>query len=74
MGIHANMTNEELQVIKDNTADFVAFSYYSSVCTAFDTTGLKITKANRTEREFIINIFQTSEWGWQIDPIGLRII
>lgn len=42
-------TKEDLDLISENTADFIAFSYYSSVCTAFDTKGLKVTKANRME-------------------------
>ncbi|MBP2058299.1 6-phospho-beta-glucosidase [Lactobacillus colini] len=70
--IHLNQTPEELKLIRDNTADFVAFSYYSSVCTAFDTTGLKITNANRTVGVFN-KFLPTTEWGWQIDPVGLRI-
>lgn len=49
-------TKEDLDLISENTADFIAFSYYSSVCTAFDTKGLKVTKANRMEG-FITNIY-----------------
>ena len=73
MNLHIKMTQEELTLLKENTADFVAFSYYSSVCTAFNTTGLKVTKANR-----MIGVYNKylpeSEWGWQIDPIGLRLV
>lgn len=72
-GLHLKITNQELKLIKENTADFVAFSYYSSVCTAYDTTGLKVTKANRTVGVYN-KYLPESEWGWQIDPIGLRLI
>lgn len=71
--IDLNISQEDKDLLKENTADFVAFSYYSSVCTAFDTAGLKTTKANRTEGVFN-KYLPTSDWGWQIDPIGLRII
>ncbi len=71
-GLHLKQTEKELDLIRKNTADFVAFSYYSSVCTAFDTTGLKVTKANRTVGVFNEHL-ETSEWGWQIDPVGLRV-
>ena len=64
-------TKEDLDLISENTADFIAFSYYSSVCTAFDTKGLKVTKANRMEGVYN-KYLPTSDWGWQIDPIGLR--
>lgn len=66
-------TKEDLDLISENTADFIAFSYYSSVCTAFDTKGLKVTKANRMEGGYN-KYLPTSDWGWQIDPIGLRTI
>lgn len=66
------ITDDELLILKENTADFVAFSYYSSICTAYDTNGLKVTNANRTKG--IYNKYLSeSEWGWQIDPIGLRL-
>ena len=54
--LHIEISKEDLDLISKNTADFIAFSYYSSVCTAFDTKGLKVTKANRMV--FIINIYQ----------------
>ena len=73
LNVHVKMTDTELKLIKENTADFVAFSYYSSVCTAYDTTGLKVTKANRTTGVYN-KYLPESDWGWQIDPVGLRII
>ena len=71
--LHIKISKEDLDLISENTADFIAFSYYSSVCTAFDTKGLKVTKANRMEGVYN-KYLPTSDWGWQIDPIGLRII
>lgn len=72
-GIDLKISESDKKLLKENTADFVAFSYYSSVCTAFDTTGLKVTKANRTQGVYN-KYLSTSEWGWQIDPTGLRIM
>lgn len=62
----------DTDLIRENTADFIAFSYYSSVCTAYDTTGLQVTKANRINGVYN-KYLPESEWGWQIDPIGLRL-
>lgn len=73
IGVDIPITQEDKALLEANTADFVAFSYYSSVCTAYDTTGLKITKANRTTGVYN-KYLPESEWGWQIDPVGLRII
>lgn len=71
--LHIEISKEDLDLISKNTVDFIAFSYYSSVCTAFDTKGLKVTKANRMEGVYN-KYLPTSDWGWQIDPVGLRII
>ncbi|WP_223132676.1 family 1 glycosylhydrolase, partial [Enterococcus gallinarum] len=58
--------------LAEHTADFIAFSYYSSVCTAADTTGLKVSLANTTKGVYNKYLQQT-DWGWQIDPVGIRI-
>lgn len=60
------------EVLRENTADFVAFSYYSSICTASNVEGLRVTKANRTVGVYN-RYLPESEWGWQIDPVGLRL-
>ena len=60
------------RILKENTVDYIAFSYYSS----------RMTSAHpHPEIETSGNAFKTlrnpylkaSEWGWQIDPVGLRI-
>ena len=60
------------QIMKQYPVDFVSFSYYMSSCVAADETGLDVTPGNT-----ILAVknphLETSEWGWQIDPIGLRI-
>lgn len=58
--------------MKENTVDFISFSYYSSRLTSADP---------QVNKETSGNVFATlknpylkaSEWGWQIDPLGLRI-
>lgn len=71
-GIPLTISAEDRALLQQNTADFVAFSYYSSICTAADPTGLKVTKANRTVGVYN-RYLPESEWGWQIDPVGLRL-
>lgn len=64
----------DAQVLKDGCVDFVGFSYYASSC---DTADPEIAG-----RRVAGNIFdtlrnpylKTSQWGWQIDPMGLRIL
>ncbi|WP_040537249.1 glycoside hydrolase family 1 protein [Lactobacillus pasteurii] len=72
LGVELRTTSEELRLLKNNTADFIGFSYYSSICAAADTHGLKLTNANRITGVFNPHL-ETTEWGWQIDPIGLRL-
>ena len=60
------------KVLKENTVDYIAFSYYSSRLTSADT-----EKNIETEGNVFSTMknpyLQASEWGWQIDPLGLRI-
>lgn len=55
------------------TIDFISFSYYMSGCVTAD------EELNAKARGNILNMvpnphLASSEWGWQIDPIGLRIL
>jgi len=60
------------QIMKQYPVDFVSFSYYMSSCVAADETGLDVTPGN-TILAVKNPYLETSEWGWQIDPVGLRI-
>lgn len=61
----------DYQVLKNNTADFLAFSYYRT--TVFDR-----NKPNTTTtggQQGAPNSFlKTTPWGWPIDPKGLRYV
>lgn len=71
-GITLNITDEDREILK-NTVDFVSFSYYMSVCEAFDPENYTTGGGNLIGG--IVNpTLEASEWGWQIDPVGLRII
>ena len=60
------------KVLRENTVDYIAFSYYSSRLTSADP-----EKNTETEGNVFSTMknpyLQASEWGWQIDPLGLRI-
>lgn len=60
------------QLLKENTVDYVTFSYYMSMVCSINEDGLEKVGGNLTtsiKNEYL----ETSDWGWQIDPIGLRI-
>ncbi len=56
-----------------HTVDFVSFSYYMSICETADPEQKK-----RGEGNLLGGVpnphLQASEWGWQIDPKGLRYV
>lgn len=70
--IKLEIADGDLDILK-NTVDFVSFSYYSSRCIS--------TKDELNKEQSEGNVMggiknphlQESEWGWQIDPLGLRI-
>lgn len=71
-GVELDITDEDRELLR-NTVDFVSFSYYSSLCETAD-------PAKRTEGGGNIfggvqnPVLKASEWGWTIDPVGLRIV
>lgn len=71
MGIELNMTEEDKRILRENTVDFISFSYYSSRCiTTQEGVGETIGNAFKGTKNPYLKV---SEWGWQIDPLGLRI-
>lgn len=69
--ITLDMTEEDKKVLKENTVDFISFSYYASRCASAD------EKVDTTDGNVFASVknpyLKASEWGWQIDPLGLRI-
>lgn len=63
------------EILEDGTVDFVAFSYYSSRCTTADPEifAKHAKPGNAVFRSVINPYLKNTEWGWQIDPLGLRI-
>ena len=71
-GIHIVKETGDDEIMKAYPVDFVSFSYYHSSCVAADTTNLEQAAGNTITA--VKNPYvPSSDWGWQIDPIGLRI-
>lgn len=70
-GIELHLTPEEEQILRENTVDFISISYYSSRCTSADPD--METMAGNAFDTVKNPYLETSEWGWLIDPLGLRI-
>ncbi len=74
-GIEGICSEEDAKVLAEGTVDFVAFSYYSSRCTTADPEifAKHAKPGNAVFRSVINPYLKNTEWGWQIDPLGLRI-
>lgn len=71
-GIQIQFAPEDEEILK-NTVDFVSFSYYMSVCATSDPEKQKKGLGNLLEG--VPNpTLKASDWGWQIDPKGLRYV
>ena len=71
-GIWPEMEPEDEAALRQYPADFISFSYYNSRC---------IAAPDSIQEEAEGNLFRSvknpyleySDWGWPIDPLGLRI-
>jgi 6-phospho-beta-glucosidase len=71
-GIQLEVTDDDREALK-STVDFISFSYYMTGCVTAD------EALNQQARGNILSMvpnphLASSEWGWQIDPIGLRTL
>ncbi len=70
-GIEIEMEPNDLELLKEYTVDFISFSYYMSKVTSTDP---EIEKTAGNMFAGVKNPYlESSEWGWQIDPLGFRI-
>ncbi len=70
LNIQLDITPEDEEILK-HTVDFLSFSYYMTKCVAKDE-----SKYDQISGNMSLGIpnpyLQASDWGWQIDPQGLR--
>ena len=70
-GFHLDIRPEDEKVLKENTADFLAISYYYTICASAES--MKNYGVNEDGALSNPHI-DASEWGWGIDPLGLRTV
>ena len=70
-GVQLEISDEDREALT-HTVDFVSFSYYSSNCAAADHSLGEPTGSNMVPTLKRNPYSKVSEWGWQIDPKGLR--
>lgn len=71
--IQIQMADGDEALLKNHTVDFVSFSYYMSACEAADR--LKAQAGEGNLMGGVTNPYlKQSEWGWAIDPQGIRYV
>ena len=69
--ITVRMEPGDEEILAKGTVDFYSFSYYMSSCASVDP---EAAKGSGNMFTGIVNPYlKASDWGWQIDPEGLRI-
>lgn len=71
-GISLELTEEDKRVLKEGCVDFISFSYYSSTTISSDPEIKKNASGNLLAEAVKNPHIKASEWGWEIDPKGLR--
>ena len=68
-GVKIEMQPGDEELLQAHTVDFVSFSYYSTRVATSD-------QLEETQGNIFASVknpyLKASEWGWQIDPLGLR--
>ncbi len=71
LGVQIRMEDGDLEQLARGTVDYIGFSYYMSTVSTTD------PEAEQTEGNqfmaFKNPYLETSDWGWTVDPTGLRI-
>lgn len=69
-GISIKMEDGDLAILKEGTVDFFTFSYYMTNCVSTDPSQQNSSGniVGGTKNPYL----ESSDWGWQIDPKGLR--
>ena len=70
-GYQIDITEEDKKILKEGVVNYLTFSYYMSFAIKADTENNPHYDYDR--KYFVKNEYlKASDWGWQIDPVGLR--
>jgi 6-phospho-beta-glucosidase len=72
-GIKLDITEDDLKCLKEGCVDFIGFSYYMSNTVS----SVPVEESKAVAEGFYMTrnpYVKTSDWGWQIDPKGLRYV
>src|SRR5699024_2807672 len=65
--VHLKVEENDEQIIKENTAEFLCVSYYYSYCVDAQKNGMDAGDTSKNP------YLEANEWGWAINPSGLYV-
>jgi len=71
-GFNIDITEEDKKALAEGTVDYIGFSYYSTSVATVKADAKKT--ASNLESAVKNPYLKANDWGWQIDPVGLRIV
>jgi 6-phospho-beta-glucosidase len=72
MNINIEMNPDDINILKYNRSDFLSISYYMSSAASANPDVYPKVEGNLLTNGVKNPYLKISEWGWQIDPVGLR--
>ncbi len=72
-GVQLDWEPGDRETLAEGTVDFISFSYYSSRCATVDPELMNKASGNAIMDAVKNPYLKASDWGWAIDPVGLRI-
>lgn len=72
-GYVLDITSEDLAILKQGTVDYIGVTYYLSNTVSLRPEAKRLNDVLLGNETLVENPYvQTTEWGWSIDPVGLR--
>ena len=68
------VTNTELEDIRNGTVDYIGLSYYSSTVITTQKEGADTISGGNFTAGLKNEYLESNEWGWQADPLGFRLL
>lgn len=73
-GIKLEVGAADYEVLEKGVVDYISFSNYASNTVSFDSSLEVNAKAAEISKGVVNPYLSASDWGWTIDPVGLRVI
>lgn len=72
--IKLEIADGDLELLREHTVDFIGFSYYTTIVASTAPEHAQVSTAGNLFGGVRNPYLASSDWGWQIDPVGLRTV